>query len=50
MISNSFHTAVYEYSCKSYVLKPVDFSQFAEARKHLELYWLVLNETPQYQN
>jgi two-component system, response regulator len=39
--------ACYEYSCNSYVRKPVDFNQFAEAVKQLGLYWLVLNEPPQ---
>lgn len=39
-------TACYEYSCNSYVRKPVDFNQFAEAVKQLGLYWLVLNEPP----
>ena len=29
----------------SYVRKPVDFTQFAEAVQQLGLYWLVLNET-----
>ena len=36
--------ACYEYNCNSYVRKPVDFNQFAEAVKQLGLYWLVLNE------
>ena len=39
-------TACYEYNCNSYVRKPVDFNQFAEAVKQLGLYWLVLNEPP----
>ena len=38
--------ACYEYKCNSYVRKPVDFNQFAEAVKQLGLYWLVLNEPP----
>ena len=38
--------ACYEYNCNSYVRKPVDFNQFAEAVKQLGLYWLVLNEPP----
>ena len=37
-------TASYKYNCNSYVRKPVDFIQFAEAVKQLGLYWLVLNE------
>jgi two-component system response regulator len=28
----------------SYIRKPVDFMQFAEAVSHMRLYWLVLNE------
>ena len=39
-------TVCYEYNCNSYVRKPVDFNQFAEAVKQLGLYWLVLNEPP----
>lgn len=39
-------TTCYEYNCNSYVRKPVDFNQFAEAVKQLGLYWLVLNEPP----
>ena len=38
--------ACYELNCNSYVRKPVDFNQFAEAVKQLGLYWLVLNEPP----
>jgi two-component system response regulator len=30
----------------SYVRKPVDFTQFAEAVRDLGLYWLLLNEAP----
>ncbi len=36
----------YSLGVNSYVRKPVDFNQFAEAVKHLGLYWLLLNETP----
>ena len=36
--------ACYEFNCNSYVRKPVDFNQFAEAVKQLGLYWLLLNE------
>lgn len=36
----------YELGCNSYVRKPVDFAQFAEAIRQLGLYWLVLNQTP----
>src|ERR1044071_6029515 len=33
----------YDLGANSYVRKPVDFEQFAEATKSLGLYWLVLN-------
>jgi CheY-like chemotaxis protein len=36
----------YDLGVNSYICKPVDFNQFAEAVKTLGLYWLVLNEAP----
>jgi CheY-like chemotaxis protein len=36
----------YSMGVNSYVQKPVDFNQFAEAVNHLGLYWLLLNECP----
>jgi CheY-like chemotaxis protein len=36
----------YDLGANSYIRKPVDFQQFAEAVKTLNLYWLVLNEPP----
>jgi two-component system, response regulator len=36
----------YSLGVNSYVRKPVDFMQFAEAVRNLGLYWLLLNETP----
>jgi CheY-like chemotaxis protein len=38
--------ACYDLGVNSYIRKPVDFSQFAQAIQHLGLYWLVLNEPP----
>jgi two-component system, response regulator len=34
----------YDLGANSYVCKPVDFADFAEAIRQLGLYWLVLNE------
>ncbi len=36
----------YSLGVNSYVRKPVDFNQFAEAVRNLGLYWLLLNEIP----
>jgi two-component system response regulator len=36
----------YKLGANSYVRKPMDFDQFAEAVRQLGLYWLVLNEAP----
>jgi two-component system response regulator len=36
----------YELGANSYIVKPVDFSQFADAIRQLGLYWFVLNQRP----
>jgi two-component system, response regulator len=35
--------AAYELGANGYVVKPVDFGQFAEAVKELSFYWLLVN-------
>lgn len=36
----------YELGVNSYIVKPVDFTQFVEAVRQLGLYWVLLNEGP----
>ncbi len=36
----------YKLGANSYVRKPIEFKQFAEAVRQLGLYWLLLNEPP----
>ena len=38
----------YRLGVNSYVRKPVDFNEFLKAIQQLGLYWLILNEAPQY--
>jgi two-component system, response regulator len=48
--SNEERDIVKSYSkgANSYIRKPVDFEQFAQAINHLGLYWLVLNNAAKY--
>jgi two-component system response regulator len=36
----------YRLGVNSYIVKPVDFEQFAEAVRQVGLYWMLLNQTP----
>ena len=45
-VENADRLEGYRLGANSYVRKPVDFSEFANAVIQLGLYWLVLNEQP----
>jgi CheY-like chemotaxis protein len=36
----------YKTGANSYVRKPINFNDFVEAVRHIELYWLLINEPP----
>jgi CheY-like chemotaxis protein len=38
--------SAYELGVNSYVVKPVDFTEFAEVMKAIKVYWLLTNEPP----
>ncbi len=37
----------YQLGANSYIVKPVDFDKFMDVAGHVELYWCVINKTPQ---
>ena len=39
-------TRAYDLGANSYIVKPVNFSKFAEAIQNLGVYWMVLNQLP----
>jgi len=43
---NSDLTASYKYGVNSYIVKPVDFANFAKALSSVGLYWLAINKSP----
>jgi DNA-binding response OmpR family regulator len=40
----------YRLGVNSYIVKPVDFDKFADSVREIGLYWLLLNELPDFHN
>ena len=40
----------YRLGVNSYIVKPVDFDKFADSVREIGLYWLLLNELPDFNN
>src|SRR6476620_9244490 len=38
----------YKHGVNAYVVKPVEFTQFMQAIKHLGIFWVAINEPPPY--
>lgn len=47
-VEDADRLASYDLGANSYVRKPVDFVEFSEAVRQLDLYWLVLNVASPY--
>ena len=43
---NSDITRAYELGVNSYIVKPVDFTSFAEVIKNIKVFWILTNEPP----
>jgi len=39
----------YKLGVNSYIVKPVNFDSFSKAIAELKMYWLVLNQPPEYE-
>ena len=39
--------AAYDAGASSYIVKPVNFEKFVDVATQIELYWCVLNESPE---
>lgn len=39
-------TTCYSLGANSYIVKPLDFTQFAEVTRQIGLYWMMLNKPP----